>query len=279
MSLPEGFNTWEHLQDMLRRDHNRILARYFKDLGPNWQPEITSSRGAIRTACTILDDDTSTITLIKLIYFYVILGYAFQGLAPVFGVPSQEFQEAFELHPQIFLYFSQDKQSVPDGFRPVEAEIKFRIKGYTKSSLSPAAAIPFANRIAAEFVENKKGILFSKGKQIVSYTDVEHGLKSLKIYAISESEGINIIKKVIRVLNIPFSDDFIGISDKPKRSSVTVPVGKEVVYGKTVRKKRWRPNAKVRFRYAYLIIDNREYPIILVDTTGRYPDAIVKAWK
>ena len=155
MSLPSNYQAWEHLQDMLRRDHNKLLARYFKDLGPNWEPEISTNRGAIRTAATITDNDTATITLLRLFYFYIILGYAFRGLAPVFGTPSKEFQEAFELHPQIFLYFSQDKVSIPDGLRPVEATISFRVKSFTKENITPVIAGNFAARIAAEFVENR----------------------------------------------------------------------------------------------------------------------------
>ncbi|MBD2571067.1 hypothetical protein [Anabaena lutea] len=275
MALPDGYKPWEHLQDMLRRDHNKLLARYFKDLGPNWEPEIGTTRGAIRTAVTIQDRDTSTITLIRLFYFYVVLGYAFRGLAPVFGVPSQQFQEAYELHPQIFLYFSQDRASVPDGLRPVEAEISFRVMGHTKESMTPAKALPFASRIAEEFTELNKGITFNKGKQIVSYADPKNGLKTLKIFALSQAEGVDVIKKVCKILLLPFSDDLIGLSDKPKKSSVTKPVGNEVVYGKSVKKKRWRPSAKVRFRFAYMVIDNREFPISLVDTTGRFPEAII----
>ncbi|WP_016951667.1 hypothetical protein [Anabaena sp. PCC 7108] len=276
MTLPK--DAWEHLQDMIRRDHAKILARYFKDLGPNWEPEIASTRGAIRTACTIKDEDTATITLLRLFYFYIILGYGFRGLAPVFGVPSQQFQEAYELHPQIFLYFSQDKASIPDGLRPVEAQISFRIMGYTKESMTPAKALPFATRIAEEFVEANKGITFSKGKQVISYVDVKNGIKTLKIFALSQSEGIDIIKKVCKVLLLPYSSEFVGTSDKPQRASITKPVGKEMVYGKSVAKKRWRPSAKVRFRYAYMIVDNREFPVPLVDTTGRFPDAIIKKY-
>ena len=278
MALPDGYKPWEHLQDMIRRDQNKLLARYFKDLGPNWQPDINSPRSAIRTACTITDDDTSTITLLRLFYFYIILGYAFKGLAPVFGIPTQQFQEAYELHPQIFLYFSQDKASIPDGLRPVEAQISFRVMGYTKENMNPLKALPFATRIAAEFTEANKGITFAKGKQIISYTDVRNGLKTLKIFALSQSEGVEIIKKICKVLLLPFSPDSVGVSDKPQKSSVTKAVGTETVYGKTVKKKRWRPSSNVRFRFAYMVIDNREYPIPLVDTTGRFPDAIIKRY-
>ncbi|MBD2570446.1 hypothetical protein [Anabaena lutea] len=278
MALPDNFKPWEHLQDMLRRDHNKLIARYFKDLGPNWEPEIGTTRGAIRTAVTIQDRDTSTITLIRLFYFYVVLGYAFKRLAPVFGVPSREFQEAYEIHPQIFLFFSQDMQSVPDGLTPVEAEISFRIKGETKATMTPLKASLWATKIAAEFTEAKKGITFIKGKEIITYTAPEDGLKCLQIFSMTEKEGEDIIKKILKVLDLPFDSKRLGKSDKYKKASITKPIGTETVNGKTVPKKRWRPTAKVRFRHSYMYLDNREYPIPLVDTTGQFPDAKVKTW-
>ncbi len=278
MSLPDNFSHWEHLQDMIRRDHNKLLGRYFKDLGQNWTPEITSTRGAIRTACTIQDQDTSTITLLRLFYFYIMLGYAFRGLAPVFGIPCRQFQESYEIHPQVFLYFSQDRQSVPDGLTPVEAEISFRLKDETKSSFTPAKARILAAKVAAVFVENKKGITFDKGKEIITYTDPEHGLKCLQIFSMNEKEGEDIIKKILNVLNLPFDSKRLGKSDKYKKASITKPVGTELVYGKQKPKKRWRPTARVRFRHAYVILDNRDFPVSLVDTTGQFYDSIVKTW-
>jgi hypothetical protein len=276
MALPK--DAWEHLQDMIRRDFNKLLAHYFKDMGPNWEPEIGTNRGAVRTACTIQDSDTATMTLLRLFYFYIILGYAFRGMAPVFGVPSRQFQETYEIHPQVFLYFSQDRQSVPDGLTPVEAEISFRLKNETKATFTPAKARTLAAKVAAAFLENKKGITFSKGKEIITYTDPENGLKCLQIFSMNEREGEEIIKKILNVLNLAFDPKKLGKSDKYKKASITKPAGKEMVYGKSVNKKRWRPIAKVRFRYSYVVVDNRESPVMLVDTTARYYDAIVKTW-
>ena len=74
MSLPPNFGHWEHLQDMLRRDHNKIIAHYFRDLGESWEPEIQTSRGALRTACTLDDRDTAIQTLLRLYFFMMCLG-------------------------------------------------------------------------------------------------------------------------------------------------------------------------------------------------------------
>lgn len=276
MALPQNYKTWEHLQDLLIRDHNKLLAKYFKDLGPNWEPEIATTRGNLRTAVTIFDNDTATITLLKLFYFYVILGYAFDNLAPVYGIPTRDFQENYELHPQIFLYFSQDKSAVPNGESPVTAEISFRLKSETKESMTPAKAAIIANRIKNEFVQNNKGVTFTKGKEIITYTDPENGLKCLQIFALNESEGEKIIKNILQILRLTFDAKKLGKSDKYKKPSITKPQGTEKVYGKTRKKKRWRPTAQVRFRYAYLYIDNVVKPIFLVDTTKKHFDAIVK---
>ena len=122
MSLPPNFAHWEHLQDMLRRDHNKIIAHYFRDLGENWVPEISTNRGALRMACTLDDRDTAIQTLLRLYFFYDVLGYGKRDLGIFYGVPSEQFQEAVEGRPQVFFYFSQDEAAVAEGQVRVKAE-------------------------------------------------------------------------------------------------------------------------------------------------------------
>ncbi len=88
MTLPPNFSHWEHLQDTIRREHNKAVARYFRDLGgTDWEPTIGTSRPALRTAVTINDKDTDVMTLIRLYLFYEVLGYGRKGLGRFFGVP------------------------------------------------------------------------------------------------------------------------------------------------------------------------------------------------
>jgi hypothetical protein len=273
--LPSNFNHWEHLQDTIRREQNKILARYFKDLGgTDWTPNISTARNALRTACRIDDQDTAIMTMIRLYLFYEVLAYGKKRLGNFYGIPALDFQESFEGRPQVFLFFSQDKASVPDGLSPVTAEISFRLMDETSESITPAKALTLANRIKQEMVDAGKEIHFNKGKNLVNYNDRKHGL-ALRIYATSESEGEKIIKKVLAIRNLSFDASHLSVST-PKRNSDNLPKGTHTVYGKQHKKRRWRPSARVRFRYAYLYVHGLNDVIPLVDATGQWFDALLK---
>lgn len=275
MTLPLNFGHWEHLQDMIRRDHNKLVAHYFRDLGKNWDPEISSNRGALRVACTIDDKDTAVMTQIRLYFFYEVLGYGKKRLGIFYGMPALDFQESFEGRPQVFLFFSQDKASVPDGLSPITAEISFRLMDETSESITPAKALSLANKIKREMMEGDKEIYFNKGKYLINYNDRKNGL-ALRIYATSEPEGERIIKKILTIRDISFDASHFSVST-PKRNSENLPKGTHTVYGKSRKKRRWRPTARVRFRYAYLYVHGLNEPIPLFDVTGQWFDALVSA--
>lgn len=276
MTLPKNFNHWEHLQDIIRREHNKIVARYFKDLGDiNWEPNITTSRAKLRTACTIQDKDTAIQTQIRLYLFYEILGYGKKRLGNFYGIPAKDFQESFATKPQVFLFFSQDKDSVPEDLGPVTAEISFRLHDETSESINEAKAKIIANGIKRELISGKKGIYFSKGKNIYSYQDKSLGYW-LQIYATSQNEAEKVIKPVLGIRNHVYDADKLRES-LPKRASLNIPRKTNIVYGKKKKERRWRPTARVRFRSAYLHVHGLDYNIPLIDTTGHWFDALVKA--
>lgn len=267
MALPPNFSHWEHLQDMLRREHNKVVARYFRDLGPDWEPDINTPRAALRTAVTIADKDTDVITLMRLYLFYDILGYSRKGLGVFYGMPAQRFQENVAGKPEIFLYFSQDSDAVPDGESKIDAEYSFRLMDESSESMTEAKAKILAQQIANNFITGGKGYEFTKGKAIVTYKDMEKGYR-LAIYATNTIEGTNVIKKILAVRQHAFEVDRVSTSD-PEKGSVNRPTKTRKVYGKNRKGTRWRPTANVRFRYAYMYLHGLNEPIYLVDLTGR----------
>ena len=273
MTLPENFSHWQHLKDMLRLNHNKLVAHYFRDLGPEWKPDISTNRGALRTASTIDDNDTSVMTLIRLYLFHEILGYSKSRLGVFYGIPSENFQESVQGVPQVFMYFSQDNASVPDGTPIVDAEYSFRLMDETSASMTQVKALSLAKKIKQEFVSENKGIVFTKGKIIYKYYDEDNGYR-LRIYGSTESDAIDVIKRMLAVQNHSFEEDYLTVST-PKAKSVNKSTKKELVYGKQRTKKRYRPTANVRFKYAYLYIHGLNKPIYLVDLTGRFYDALV----
>jgi hypothetical protein len=274
MALPPSFGHWEHLQDTIRREHNKLVARYFRDLGGiDWEPDISDPRKALRTACRIDDQDTDVMTLIRLYLFYEVLGYGRKRLGNFYGMPALDFQESFEGRPQVFLFFSQDRASTPKDLTPITAEISFRLMNETSESITPTEAKNLANKIKAEMVDGGKEIYFNKGRITVNYNDRKNGL-ALRIYATSEAEGEKMVKKVLSIRSIPFEPSHQTVST-PKRQSENLPKGTTTVYGKPRKKRRWRPSARVRFRYAYLYIHGLNEMVPLVDATGEWIDALI----
>jgi hypothetical protein len=275
MTLPDNFSHWEHLQDMLRREHNKTVRAYFKDLGGvDWAPDISSSRGAIRVACTMDDNDTADMTMLRMYLFHQVLGYGRKQLANVYGLPKFEKNEGVEYKPKIVLVFEQDSSAVPENLSKLTAEISFRMMDHTSEDLTPSILTPIAAKISNVFTDAGRGITYDKGKIICYYKDKIHGYE-LRIYALNKPEGIEVIKKVLSIRNHTYNDDFLSISDSEK-NSINNPTGTQKIYGKNRKKPTWRRTGKVRFRYAYADLWGMTSFIHLVDTRGVWADALAE---
>jgi hypothetical protein len=117
--------------------------------------------------------------------------------------------------------------------------------------------------------------VFTKGPKIITYTDKKLGYK-LQIYTTLLSEGESLIKKILGIRNHTFDEDKLGESAKPKKKSVNRATSTRRVYNRTVKIRKWRPIANVRFRHAYLYVHGLDDVIPLVDTTGEWFDAFVR---
>jgi hypothetical protein len=86
--------------------------------------------------------------------------------------------------------------------------------------------------------------------------------------------GRTIIRKIYEVLNQTYDEDKCTTIN-PERNSLNV-TGNQTILGKTVKKKRWRPTANVRFTHAVALIHGLSKPVVLVDRTGRYLDVLAE---
>lgn len=168
------------------------------------------------------------------------------------------------------MYFQQDRASVSPGYSPIRAELSFRLMNETEDTLTQANLQTLATKIKNEFALNR-GYTFNKGKNIALYQDKEHGY-FLQIYVINESEGIEVVRKVLSIQGHTYDEDKFRFT-QPKRNSLNTVTNK-VIAGETYKKLRWRPTATVRFQWASLIIRTRPLPYWLVDRTLSRPQAI-----
>ena len=275
MPLPEGFSSWEHLQQVLMQVQNRFVREEFNDVGDdNWDDDITTSRGSLRVACTLKDVDSALETIIKLIFFYVVLRKA-QDLQPaIYGIPVTTFQDSVKFLPQVRLFFLEDSSSVEHGYSPVEAEVTFRLMHETSETMTEADAKVIANKIKTLFCAGH-GFTWKKGRELWTYKDPSKGY-SFQLYAWNETEAKKVIEQVLDVQShTPNWEKHLDGTTK-KKTFRTVPLMSRI-YGKTRREARERPIATVRFKYAELKLHGLPNDVQLVDRTGFRHNPLVKA--
>lgn len=258
MPLPQGFSQWEHLQDVLRNYHNKLVREEFSDITDD--DALAIPRGALKRACLLDDDDTVDMTLLRLHLFFFHARKAADLQAPIYGIPVADYDSQVKYRPQVNLYFKQDADSVPSGRSPVAAEISFRLMNESSTTLTEAELKTIANRIKSE-LGAADGYRWRKGKVVVTYKNLEDGL-NLKMFAFSEAEGIEIIRKVCDCAQRPYNDDYVTTHETKKTFSSTP--GTQIILGKSRNKPVERPTVYVRFHNASVAIRGLPNPIFLV---------------
>ena len=275
MALPSDFSPWEHLQNVVRLVHNRIVKEEFADLGDDsWDEDISVPRGSLRVACTMLDNDTAEMTLIRMMLFYLSLRKAQDMQAPIVGIPLLSFQETRKYKPQIMLYFQEDWQDVDHNYQPVTGEISFRLMNQETTSITNAEVTNWANKVKTNFGTGT-GFVWKKGKEFTSYTDKEKGYQ-LQLLVRDLAEGKKVVEQVLDLQG--HTPDWSKLNHlKNEAETIAFPTipGNQTILGKSYKKPRKRPIADVRFQYAALNLHGFPKPIILYDKTGYYTKAII----
>jgi len=270
MPLPEGFSEWEHLQDTVRLDHNKAVKQYFKN-----QPDddLSTPKSSLKHACIIKDEDTATMTMMRMWLFEITLRHAQSVQAPIYGIPTSSYHDSIAFVPQVRLFFREDSDEVEDGYSPVTSEITFRLMGETPQTMTEGKANVLANKIKTVLGTNK-GYRFKRGQSKITYLDKDKGY-DFRLFVWDKSEGKELITKILDIQNHSPRWDNLSIIQREKTYS-TIP-GNQLILGKTRRKPRERPVAYVRFRWAELKLHGLVNDIILYDLTGYWRNALVKA--
>ncbi|MGK7893358.1 MAG: hypothetical protein AB4372_06970 [Xenococcus sp. (in: cyanobacteria)] len=274
MALPEGFSEWEHLQNTIRRVHNESVMEFFHGQPDN---SINTPRASAKHACLMKDDDTANMTIIRLWLYWIICRKLRDVTEPYYGIPIETFNQMVTYKPQITCYFLEDHQDVEPGFRPVEGQLSIRLVGETTSSISQADLTNFANKVNTAFGQNN-GYVWKKGKDLFSYVDKING-HQFKVLATNQSKAVEVVQKLLSITSEPYNSELLklNVAINPSTAYPTNP-GNQVILGKTHKKPRKRPVADVRFVYASLKIHGLPKPIVLVDKSGYWSEAIIKAY-
>jgi len=257
MPLPTNFSEFEHLQDLVRREHNKLVKAYFKN-----QPDddISTPKAALKHACLIKDEDNAAMTQLRLWLFEITVGHAQSLQTPVYGIPVHEFQRESTFKPQIKLYFREKHDAdMTDRNHPARSVITVKLVNETSASISRADAERLAAAIKREFTNPV--FIWERGWYKYTYTDLERGY-DLRLLVKSKAEGIRITKKVLEIQGHPFNDDKQQFIEHDR--TYPLNTGTHIVYGRTIKKPVKRPRVDVRFRYAQLLINGKTNAINLV---------------
>jgi hypothetical protein len=258
MPLPDNFSDWEHLQSTLRIYHNKMVREEFSDITAD--DDISIPRSSLKRACLLADDDTVDMTILRFWLFFMHTRKARDFQAPLFGMPVADYEERVRYKPQVTLYFGQDDDSVPQGGSPSNAELSFRLINETPQTITESELNTLALRIKNEF-GTANGYRWRKGKILCTYKNIDDGINSM-VYAYSESEGTEVIRKICDAANRPFDNDYLTIHES--RRSWPSSAGTQVILGKSRKKPVQRPIVYVRFRRATVSIHGLPNPITLV---------------
>lgn len=257
---------WAFQRSVVRKVYNREIYDWFKDLPADALPSNIGGRVAARSACVIGAQDSIQTVILK-IQLFERIKQSITLLPKVTGTTYPDIDESYEHRPLITLYFLQDLDSVPDGFRAVPGRISFRLVGENSDTITETKLKEIAREIKNQFALGG-GVIWEKGKNMVVYRDVKNGLK-LQVLCRSEANGVDIVQRVCNVIDKPYDADKKQYNE-PSRPSSTSPVGTDLILGKRVKERRWRPTVNVRFLYATAKISGLENAVPLVDRSKQF---------
>lgn len=262
MTLPTEFSPWEHLQSVLLTTYNREVREEFQGEDDD---SLSTPRSSLKLACTIKDSDSAIQSLIRMMLFYWTVKGNEELRPNLYTIPTDAYQQMVRFAPQVTLYFLEDKADVDEGYSPIDMQISFRLMGETEATFTPSNATALATKIRTEF-GGATPYRFHKGRIKLSYTDMDKGYV-LRVHAFSESEGKELIGKILDIQGHVRDDSKLTINTLGDTPPITPPL--KQVYGKQRRSARKRPVGYVRFRRAEVHLHGMPNAIVLLDYTGR----------
>jgi hypothetical protein len=119
------------------------------------------------------------------------------------------------------------------------------------------------------------GFEWKKGKSMLSYSDPSKGY-NLQILCQTKDDGKEVLAKVLSIQNHEIVNKFVNFkeNDEPEeaypenRTDITI-------LEKTVKTETQRPICTVKFRVAFLHINELVKPKVLFDVSGRYQNTVI----
>lgn len=263
---------WHRQKDFLRKNHNRYVNTYFRDV-PEVDDSLTigTTRKEAKYACLIKPKDSQNMALLKMQTFIHVIQKA--HLEPKFwGLPLQTFIDTTKHKAQVIIQLREKKYEAYDNDRlPLSAQVSFRVMD--EESWSSSEVNSLANRIKSDWATPP--FSFYKGTTMYTYKDLKNGW-NFQILADSETEAKSVIEKCFDTQNagVPDWGEYLKTHTTEKNYVTAEYI---TVMGEQIRKPRRRPKGRVYFAWAELLIPGLPEPLTLCDVTGTRPRAITVA--
>jgi hypothetical protein len=205
--------------------HNERIRKYFRNR-PSDQTEIAQQRQFLGTLLTINPErDNMLSCLFKFLFFYMLAGAAFEGLAQVYGTPVRQYQAATNFQPQILIRFREreiNKADLPLRTYRLEKEISFHLSK-ERTPKNRAELKSLANRCKQLFFPAGRAFNYNSGLVTFRYKD-EEGLYRLAIDVTSRAIALQLIDKCLDVQNVKFDAGNLSQTEftKSKPQKITV---------------------------------------------------------
>lgn len=258
----------EFFQSFCRQWVNKAVNAHFRDVD-NDNPDTLSPnvpRQAIKRMCLHKDTDTMTLTIGKLLMWWI----EARGLIDefIYGIPSTDFEITHTYYPQVQLFFMEERYEAADNERiPVRSRVSFR---WRENNFTTANINALALKIERDFA--RPPFSYGKGRKCWTYWDDEKGYR-FTVYVQAEIDAKKLISQVTGLQDADPPDWDNKLREHKDNVNYSLS-GTVRVMGETRRKPRKRPVATVKFAYAELFIPGVIKPIVLVDRTGTKAGAL-----
>lgn len=259
---------WAFVRSWLRRTFNKKVHEYFRDLDPNIDPDNSTGRSATKAACLIGANDSQSLASLKIQIFQQ---FAENDGEIFYSIPASELWEySVEGEPQIILRFREQTDDAKRNDRyPIRGRVSIRI---SEDEISSEAGIrTWATKIRNEFA--RPLFHYQKGKLKFTYQDKKKGYL-LILATNTEDEAKEVIRKAMSLKND--TPDWDRLYESRSKRNFSERKTKRVG-GDTIVMPKLRPEGRVYFSHAQLSVDGVARNKVLVDTSGRFKEALLYA--
>ncbi|GAP99125.1 hypothetical protein [Leptolyngbya sp. NIES-2104] len=241
------FSPPEFIQDTIRKTINKEVMEWFKDVTDD--DDISTPRGALKRACTHVENDNNDMTMLRMLLFYMVCGAMDEPRGWL--APEREII-TMEGNPQVILLFAETKQSMKarKAKKRHTMRCSFRL---LKEDFATSADEAKIDRLAMSIKRNfPQTFKHQVAQTTYAYVDKANGYQ-LRIAAFQENDARDLVRKLLDCSldqSISFDESKFSRASTKRRST---PPTKRIL-GETKRLGDRRPTAIMTLQQADLFI-------------------------